>query len=153
MNLAEKKVNEATDATAYKHMLKSLGDYSTKNAFTGVDGLFKTACDKGKKIMPKDKNALSILQYVIMQPTSSSSVQRLLNTRFSSLPIELRPMAKDDEKKEVAMWMIGDRISDKVVDLIDFTGEGKGYWCNVQGEKVSLVDFDEEIYVPPMEPM
>ena len=133
-------VLEAKDVGTYKKLIQALGDFSKSQAFTGVDKLFKKAIDDGKKILPKDKQALAILDHLLQgDSTSSSKVQQVLNTRFDTLPIEVRPIIKSGDNKEVAFWMVADRMSDKVQDLINFSGEGKGKWVDKNGEKATLV--------------
>jgi hypothetical protein len=119
-----------------------LGDYSKNFAYTGVDKLFKKAVDTGKKIIPSDKNALKILDTILRGETSSGVVQKLLNTRFSDLPIEVRPITKSGKGKEVAFWMVKERMGDKVKDLIDFDDEGKGHWVDVNGKTATLIDME-----------
>ena len=152
-----KEITEAKDVTIYKALLRVLGDYTTKAPMTGVDKLFQKAVDNGIKILPKDSKALEILSNVLCSDTTTSGVvQKLLNTRFSSLSIDIRPISKSGRKKEVAFWDNGNRICDKVVDLINFDGKAKGNWCDVDGTKVSLIDTDfsgDGVFSPTENPL
>ena len=137
-----KSILEAKDVTVYKRLIQVLGDYSKSFPFTGVDKLFQQAINQGKKIMPTDKFAIQMICNVLEGETSSGIVQRLLNTRFADLPAEVRPMSKKGRTKEVAFWMLRDRMGDKLLDLINFDGEGKGHWVTADGEKASLIDMN-----------
>jgi len=136
-----KKIFEARDVNVYKELLKVLSEYTAEVPCTGVDKLLDLAVEQGKKILPSDKRALAIIEYMLTVDSTPAIVQKLLNMRFSDLPIELRPLTKDGRKHVVAFWMRGKKISDKVKDLIDFDGiGGKGQWVNVDGENVTLID-------------
>jgi len=138
-----KNLFEAKDVTVYKRLIRAFGDYTKSYPFTGVDVLFKKAVDKGKSVLPKDKRALDILDHLLSASTSSSAVQKVLNTRFSYLPIDVRPLIKVDIRNEVAFWQTADdRVSDRVNDLINLEGKKGGGWVNVKGEKVSLIDMN-----------
>jgi len=139
-----KSVFEARDVTVYKRLIKALGDYSSQYGFTGVDQMFKKAVEAGKKILPKNKEALGILDYIVSDESSSGCVQKLLNTRFTELPAEVRPIAKVGKRKEVAFWEVGDRLGDKVVNLLNLDGKGGGRWVTAEGEKVTLVPLQTE---------
>lgn len=140
MKSITQKIQEAKDVSVYKRLVQVLGDYSKGFPFTGVDKLFQSAVNGGKKILPGDKFALKILDYVLQGESSSGVVQKLLNIRFSDLPVEFRPLSKKDRRKEVAFWMLKDRMGDKVIDLISFDNEGKGHWVTADGEKATLID-------------
>ena len=135
-----KRIVEAKDVTIYKALIQILGDYSKSYGMTGVARLFQKAVDNGVKILPKDKAALDIIQSIVMVDSSSGAVQQLLNTRFSTLPIHVCPIAKVGRAKETAFWNSNGKFGDKVLDLINFDGKAAGYWSDVRGNKVSLVD-------------
>jgi len=140
-----KKICEAKDVELYKRLLRVLGDYTIKNPVTGINKLFDIAISQGKKILPKDKNALAILNYVLSNSVPTA-VQKLLNMRFGDLPkAEFRPIIKVGKKHEVAFWGRNNQVYDKVKNLIDFEASGKsGQWINVDGEKVTLLDLTKE---------
>jgi len=140
-----KEITEAKDVKVYKKLLVVLGDYSRKVPATGVDRLFNLAVENGKKILPKDKKALAILDYVLNNP-APVAVQKLLNMRFSDLPkIEYRPVYKEGNKHLVAWWSVDGQVSDKVQSLLDFEGKGKsGRWTDLKGNSVSLIDFGKK---------
>jgi len=139
-----KLINESKGVTVYKKLLRVLADYSHRFPATGVDRLFQSAVDNGMKIMPKDKVALDIINYILHDESPPAAVQKLLNTRFTSLLSDLRPIIKGGRRKEVAFWMTNDRVGDKVIDLINFTGSGRGYWTDVNGGRVTIVDMSVE---------
>ena len=139
-----KCITESKDVTVYKRLIQVLGDYSKSFPFTGVDKFFRNAVEKGKQILPSDKTALSILDYALQGESSSGVVQKLLNIRFSDLPMEVRPCGKSDRRREVAFWMMKDRMGDKVVDLINFEGDGKGHWVDANGDNVTLIDMQSK---------
>lgn len=131
--------------SVYKKLLKVLGDYSDRFPGTGVGKLFNQTIEQGKRILPKDKLAVDILWFVLSKHSTAAAVQKLLNMRFSNLPIKLQPIVKNGRSKEVAFWTRDSKISDKVKDLIDFDGKGtKGAWSDVDGDKVKLLDISEE---------
>ena len=135
-----KEILEAKDVTLYKHLINNLGAYNDRFGLTGLYNTFRKACDNGVKIMPKDPDALAILEYVLYAGTMSSIIQKLLNLRFSDLPIDVRPMMKNGKRKEVAFWDKDGKICDKIIDLINFDGGPKGYWIDMDGGKVQLID-------------
>lgn len=136
---------ESKDLQLFRKLLRVLGDYSTSVPMTGVDRLFDIATEIGIKILPKDKHALAILKYVLSCGSTASSVQALLNHRFSGLPAEVKPMAKDGRRNIIASWSRDGSVSDRVKDLIDWGQTGKqGVWSNIDGEKVELIDTVDE---------
>ena len=140
-----KKIQEARDVSLYQRLLKVLGEYSAAVPATGVDKLFDIAVNQGKKILPKDKKALAILEYILSCGTAARIVHKLLNLRFSDLPVEHRPMMKDGRKRLVAHWSRDTQISDRVKDLIDFNSSGTaGRWTDIDGDKISLIPLDKE---------
>jgi rubrerythrin len=135
---------EAKDLQVYKLLLRVLGDYSDKFPATGVDRMFDQAVENGKRVLPKDQRAIEILYHILSSSSVPMAVHKLLNLRFSGLPINLRPLVKNGRKKEVAFWTRDALVSDKIKDLIDFEVSGKsGYWSDVDGNKVSLLDISE----------
>ena len=141
-----KQITEAKDVVIYKHLLRHFGDYATSNQMTGVSKLFQQVVDGGLKVMPKDSRALDILDATLHCATNpAASVQKFLNVRFSDLPIDVRPIVKNGRRKEVAFWCRNGNIYDKVCDLISFDAKGRsGYWCNVRGDSVELLDLGFE---------
>jgi len=136
---------EARDLDVYKRLLKVLGEYSDKFPGTGVGRMFDHALESGKKILPKDKLAVDILYFILKNNSVASAVHKILNLRFSNLPIEFRPLVKNGRRKEVAHWARETLVSDKIKDLIDWKGTGKaGYWADVDGNKVKLHDLSQE---------
>lgn len=138
-------IMEAKDLIIYKKLLKVLGEYTDKFPGTGVGRMFDQALESGKKILPKDTLAIEILHYIFKTNSVASAVHKILNIRFSNLPIEYRPLVKNGRRKEVAHWSREALVSDKVKDLIDWKGTGKkGYWSDVDGNKVKLHDLSQE---------
>jgi len=135
-----KEITEAKDVSLYKKLIAILGDYGHRFPSTGVDGMFQNAVENGIKIMPKDKHALKILKWILDDESIPATVQKFLNTRFSALPIEIRPLIKNGRKKEVAFWDSNGKVGDKILDLINFEGSGKGTWVDARGDKTPLID-------------
>jgi len=139
------KIREAKDVNLYQQLLRTLGDYSASVPATGVDNLFDTAAAQGKKILPKDKKALEILDYILSSGITARVVHKLLNLRFSDLPVECRPIMKDGRKHLVANWSRGAKISDRVKDLVNWEADGKaGRWTDIDGEATSLIPIQKE---------
>jgi len=140
MNDILKKIREGKDVNLYQRLLKILGDYSASVPATGVDNLFDVVAAQGKKILPKDKKALEILDYILSGGSTARVVHKLLNLRFSDLPIECRPITKNGRKHLVAHFGRDGKISDRVKDVVDWENTGKaGRWVDIDGEKVSLI--------------
>lgn len=140
------RIQEAQDVKLYKALIRILGEYSSAVPATGVDGLFDAAVKRGSKILPKDKTAVAILKYVLEGDSAARVVHKLLNMRFSNLPANLRPLAKEGRKHLVAHWSRKNvLISDRVKDLIAWDGSGAGHWSDLEGGKVELIDMMEEV--------
>lgn len=140
MNNILKRIQEAKDVQIYQRLLKTLGDYTANVPTTGVDNLFDVASEQGKKILPKDKKAIEVLDYVLSCGSVPRIVHKLLNLRFSDLPVECRPIMKDGRKHRIAHWSRGTKISDRVKDLIDWENTGQtGKWTDIDGEKIDLI--------------
>lgn len=140
-----KKIQEARDVSLYQRLLKVLGDYSASVPATGVDALFDVVAEHGKKILPKDKKALEILDHILSGGSTARVIHKLLNLRFSDLPVDCRPIMKDGRKHRVTHWSRDKKISDRVKDLIDFDLSGKaGHWTDIDGEAASLIPIKKE---------
>jgi len=142
--MTRKQIIEAKDVNIYKRLLRVLGEYKDSNAGTGVDDLFNKLVDKGMKILPKNKNALAILDHVLSDASVPGIIQKLLNCRFASLPISVKPLYKSGRKTMVASWTRGMYTTDRVKELIDFEGKGSGSWTDIDGEKVTLLDLTKD---------
>ena len=141
------RILEAKDLKIYKKLLRVLGEYTQTFPSTGISSYFDTVVEQGKKVLPKDKQALAILYYILSDESKPvpTIVGDLLNLRFANLPVEHRPMIWNGRKKEVAFWQRGNVISDRVKDLIDFKNTGKaGSWSDPDGNKVKLIDMTTE---------
>jgi hypothetical protein len=122
-------------------MLRVFSEYCSNTPCTGVDKMFDTLVDGGAKILPSDKLALEILNHVFGGSESpGAQIHKLLNIRFADLPASIRPRIKPGRKALVANWTVGDVISDKVMNLIDWSGGKKGFWSDVHGNKQSVID-------------
>lgn len=145
MNSILRKIQEAKEVKLYQRLLKILGDYSVSVPATGVDNLFDVAAAQGKKILPKDKKALEILGYILLGGSTARVVHKLLNLRFSDLPVEYKPIMKDGRKHHVTHWTRDGKISDRIKDLVDWDNTGKvGSWTDIDGEKVDLIPIHAE---------
>lgn len=140
-----KKIQEARDVNIYQKLLKILGDYSSRVPSTGIDKLFGAAAKQGKKILPKDKKALEILDYILSSGSTARIIHKLLNLRFSDLPVECKPLMKDGRKHRVAHWTRDTKITDRVKDLVDWENTGKvGAWTNIDGDKCALIQINQK---------
>ena len=136
------KLTEAKDLEIQKRLLYLFGEYSSEVPATGASALFSKLVKNGLSGMPKDKRALAILSKVVKSDKSiPAKIQEILNLRFSGLPIEVRPIYKNGNMKEVAFWERGGKIYDQVISLIDFDGKTRsGSWVDARGHKVDLID-------------
>ncbi len=145
VNTIQERINEAKDVNVYKRLLAVLSAWSDKFPMTGIDGLLDLVIEKGKAILPKDKRAMCILKHVLCVEPFSAAVNGVLNTRFSDLPADLKPVAKVGGRHEVAFWNVDGQVYDYVKKLINFEGKKQaGFWCDISGEKVTLLDTEEE---------
>jgi len=141
-----KLVYESKGVVLYKRLLNLFGTYCDLYPATSVDGLFEIMIKKGIKTLPSDKRALGILSFLSRskRSTPASRVHSILNTRFGDLPVELKPVTKSGRREEVVFWCKDEKIFDKVRDLLNFgDAVGKGFWSDAQGNKVQLLDTEE----------
>ena len=135
------RILESVDLVVYKKLLTILGDFITKFPATGTDNLFDQLANTGKKILPKDKKALEILNYVLDKESGPSSIQRLLNMRFEDLPADVKPNIKISNRYEAASWLRNGVVSDKIKDLVDWENTGRaGSWSDSKGNKAVIVE-------------
>jgi len=135
-----KKITEAKDVELYKRLLEVFGNYMSIFPCTGVDILFDNLVAHGKKLLPKNGQALKILDHIISLTDEPGIVQKLLNMRFSDLPVEIRPVAKNGE---IVYWERNGNTSDRIRDLVDFVDTGgQGRWSDSKGQKITLVGID-----------
>lgn len=140
-----KRILEAKDLEIYKRLLRILGAYAKEAPAQGIERLFNAAVEKGKSVMPKDKQALAILDELLDEEKPADTVQKLMNMRFCSLPVCCKPLVKAGRRCQVAYWNRGDHTSDRVKDLIDWDATGKsGKWSEVDGTSVKLVDMTKK---------
>lgn len=139
-----KNILEAKDLDIYKRLLRVLGEYQKVSPGTGADRKFDQVISIGKKILPKDKQALAILDNILREDNPADTFQKLMNLRFSCLAAGCRPVVKKGRKHEVASWTRGGTVSDMVRDLLDWNEKGSGFWSDVEGNKVELVDWKKD---------
>lgn len=145
-----KSITEAKDIALYKNLLNVFGDWCDKFPASSVDRLFEILVEQGKKILPDDKRALAILDFVLEDNKDSvpAAVQKILNLRFRDLPAQLKPIAwgkpQMGRRHEIAFWNRDSKVFDQVKSLLNFEGGGKGFWSDVEGEKVTLLDTEEK---------
>ena len=137
------------DLTTFEKLLKAFADYSDAFPATGVDNIVSFLLKEKTKVMPKDKLALEVLEYAATSKDNPSGiVQQVLNLRFSDLPVECRPMYEyESGEKKVACWKVGDKVSDRVVSLLNIGQEGSvvGWVCCCTGEKVKPLTTPKEM--------
>jgi hypothetical protein len=140
--MIEQLLENAKDLKIYKKLIKILGDYTLNIPATGANKILDEILSEGIKVIPKDKKAIEILVYILNQEKSIAAiVQDLFNTRLCTLPLEVRPMIN---RTTTAFWNIGDKLEDKVIDLINFKGEDKGFWSDEKRNKVELINIPIE---------
>jgi len=138
------KLYESTKLDVYKKLLRILGEYSKTVATSNIGKLFLAAADQGMKILPTDKAALNIINCCLVEEEVAESIQKILNIRFSNLPIECCPLIKGAPSHAAARWARGDMVSDQVTSLIDWEATGKsGHWVDADGKKVTLLDLSK----------
>lgn len=139
------KIRESRDVSIYQKLLRVLSDYTANVPATGVDKLFDVVSEEGKKILPKDKKALEILDHILSSANTARVIHKLLNLRFSDLPVECRPIMRDGHKHVIAHWSRGAEVNDRVKSLIDWENTGvAGRWTDIDGEMVSLIALQKE---------
>ncbi len=139
------KLFEAKNLDVYKKLLRILSEYCKTMPMSGMNRIFDQVVENGIKILPKDKLALEILDCVLQEDNVASSLQDLLNMRFSCAPVACLPQIKDGKDQKVASWKRGELISDKIKDLINWEGTGTaGSWSDAKGGKVTLIDMHQE---------
>lgn len=137
----KQKVVEAKNVCIYKKLLVVFGEFIDQNPMTGVDTLFDQMVEQGIKILPKDKRGLDILEFMISEYDSPAMcVQKILNMRFRNLPACLKPIAKAGRRHEIAFWCKDKEVFDQVKSLLNFGSQGKGFWADANGDKVTLLD-------------
>jgi len=135
-------LNEAKDLNVFKGLIIKFEEFTDRYPMTGISRIFRDILDRGIKVIPKDKTALNILDWLVKGDTDSKTVHNLLNLSFSDLPPSVRPIYKVGNRKLTAFWCKNGKIHDKVFSLLDFDGS-KGYWSDEQGNKVVLIDKEE----------
>ena len=132
-------LESAKDLTIYKKLLSLFAEFIDRNPATGMGKVYKQFLDAGLKCVPKDKRALEILDLILTE-NAPKSIQELMNTNFTELPVLVRPIYKNGNSKLTAFWMKGDKLFSKVFDLMNLDGTPKGVWVDEKGNKVSLID-------------
>ena len=138
------RLQEAKDLDIYTRILNAFVQFIDWNPMTGMYKIYKQFLDAGLKCIPKDKKALDILESVL-SGSVPKSIQDLINTTFSELPLFVRPIYKKGNSKLAAFWKRDDKIYTKVFDLIALDGStSKGAWVDEKGEPVELLDLSKE---------
>lgn len=140
----------AAKLDVYKQMIAVIGEYIVKYPATGIDEFFNKLIENGVKTVPTDDRALNIVGALFcgIGPDTSEpcdfsgpkAIQNFMNLRFSDLSIRLRPLYKDGEEIKTACWSCGDCTSDMVKSLVNPEGKASGFWCDCNGNKVSLIE-------------
>jgi hypothetical protein len=125
----------------FQKVLKLLSDYTDQYPASGVDGMLEDLRTNKAAVLPKGELEKEIIEYAMSIGTHpAGAYQQLSNLRFADLPLCLRPLYQSVDKEEVAMWGQGDKVSDKIISMLDFKKEGdvKGF-VDKAGEKVKLL--------------
>jgi len=139
MNLLEsKKLN------TYKRLLSVFSEFVDKNPGTGLSNVYAKILSCGVKCLPKDKRAMEILNSVIFNKTVSQTVQELMNTALTDLPVTVRPVYKKGNFKLTAFYNKAGKNLNKVMDLLHLDKETGGVWADEGGEQVDLIELDKE---------
>jgi hypothetical protein len=136
-------LSEAKDLSVYKKMLTVFCDFTDRYPGTGMSRVYKNLLNAGLKCVPKDKRAQEMLNYVLSDNVPKS-IQDLINTNFTELPITIRPLYKVGNEKVVGFWNKDGKICGKTFDLLILDGESAGFWCDEKGEKIDLLDLSKE---------
>lgn len=145
MNARVKKILEAKDLGLYKILLRMFNEYTVKTPASGYSQLLDSLIENGAKALPSDSVALDTIRSVTCADSTASGIHRLLNLRFADLPGDIRPMIRPKRKLIVANWNTGDKVSDRVKDLIDWDGTGKkGFWSDIDGNKAEIINMTHE---------
>jgi hypothetical protein len=147
-----KIIQEAVDVSLYKRVLDLLADYTEFAPATGISQLLDQALEQGKSVIPHNKKAIEILEWIFMGacepdrpkalhagPPSAGVCQKLMNMRFCDLPVICRPRYRDGKQLIVACWSRGGIISDRIKDLMAWEGKTGGSWTDLDGNTVTLV--------------
>lgn len=145
MQTLRQKISEATDLGLFKRILGAFSCFVERQPGTGMSRVYKGMLDVNVKMMPKDKRALDILDYVVKDKSDSAIVQDVMNKSFGELPCTVRPMYKAGSTKLIAFWCVDGKIFSKVADLLDLDDRGgTKFWSDEKGSKVDLIDLTIE---------
>lgn len=142
MMKAIQRLNEAKDLSLYKRMVDMFA--RAYESYSGFGGTYRKILDGGFRIIPKDKRAQEILNYVVGEG-SGKNIQSLMNMRFAELPVDIRPNFRNGKKYETAYWCIDDKLNTKIFDLLSFPEvKGKGKWADESCKGVSLLELQKK---------
>lgn len=140
-----RRVLESRDVNTYKKLLTVFGSFCDEYPASSVDRIFDQMIEKGAKVLPSERRARAIIDYVVGECESGPmKVQKILNMRLCDLPVELRPLTKTSKRHEIAFWCRKDQIYDKVKDLLNLDDGGPGFWSDAECKKVTLLDTKEK---------
>lgn len=133
------QLQESKELGVFKLLLTKFGEYAEKYPLSGIMKHLDMALANGKKVCPKDEKAKEIIELVLHNGSASEAIQYLLNRRFCDLPALNQPFYKDGNKRVVAFWCKKEGVvSDRIKDLLNLDGEASGYWCDLEGKKISV---------------
>ena len=133
---------EMKQLSIYKNLITIFGDYVSRFPATGVDQMLDDLLSSGVKVIPSDAQAQLILASLLCNENIPKSVQEIMNFRFGDLSYEVRPIYRSGRRHRTAFWNVDGEVHDRVRGLI-FPVGGKGFWCDPEGKKVSLMDKPE----------
>ena len=131
---------ESKGLSCYKKFLNVLEEYVMAFPLSSFSQYLDKALEQGKKIIPTDKKAADILEFILGMGSAPEALQFLTGRRFSALPSVLRPIYKDESNRvQVAYWAKGKNTSDMIKAILNCEGEKSGFWADGAGKKVTLL--------------
>ena len=138
----KRPVSESTNLDLYKKLINIFGDFADNHPGSGIGKIYRALLATGLKAVPKDKQAQAILSSFVsgLLVSASGSVHDMLNKNYTDLPLDIKPVYKDGNKRLVPFWCKGDTLCSKVVDLLSLGEEPAGKWTDEQRQSVKLDD-------------
>ena len=134
-------ISENKALNVYKVLLMTFYTFSEKFPLSEKAKTLDLLLATGKKCLPKDNAALSVIAFVMGMKNCISAIQTLLNSTFDDLPEAIKPIYIDGDVKRIAYWKKGEaEPSDRIFSLFNLANEKNGNWTDAAGNKVELED-------------